>query len=72
MDALAAQSTMLLKVAGTQTTTVVFMGDIRKPEAQWESRYLWMPLEIGDGHLRLPEPQEWTLEVETGVAGIVP
>lgn len=40
-----AQSTMMLKVVGTKTTTVIFMGDIWKPKAQWDSRYLWMPLE---------------------------
>src|ERR1035437_2430461 len=54
-----AQSTMLLKVIGTQATTVIFMGDIWRPRAQWDSRYLWMPLEIRDGKLWLPEPKPW-------------
>ena len=62
------QSTMLLKVAGAKTTTVIFMGDIWKPRTQWDSRYLWMPLEIGGGELRLPAPREWTLDVATGEA----
>jgi hypothetical protein len=61
-----AQSTMLLKVVGTKATTVMFMGDIWKPSTQWDSRYLWMPVEIGDGRLRLPAPRDWTLDVETG------
>jgi len=65
-----AQSTMMLKVAGTKATTVIFMGDIWKPQTQWDSRYLWMPLEIGDGKLSLPEPREWTLDVKTGKAEI--
>lgn len=64
------QSTMLLKVVGTKTTTVIFMGDIWKPRAQWDSRYLWMPLQIGNGKLWLPEPKEWTLDIETGEAVI--
>ena len=42
---------MLLKVVGTKKTTVIFMGDIWKPRTQWDSRYLWMPLEIGGGDL---------------------
>ena len=63
-----AQSTMLLKITGTKTTSVIFMGDIWKPETQWDSRYLWMPLEIGGGKLSLPEPREWTLDVITGEA----
>ena len=65
-----AQSTMMLKVTGTKTTTVIFMGDIWKPATQWDSRYLWMPLEIGDGKLWLPEPKPWTLDIETGEAVI--
>ena len=64
------QSTMMLKAAGTKTTTVIFMGDIWKPWTQWDSRYLWMPLEIGNGKLWLPAPREWTLDVTTGEAVI--
>ena len=60
------QSTMLLKVVGTKTTTVIFMGDQWKPKAQWDSRYLWMPVEIGNGRLWLPEPHAWSIDVGTG------
>jgi len=64
------QSTMMLKVTGTKATTVIFMGDVWKPQTQWDSRYLWMPLEIGDGKLWLPKPKPWTIDVNTGVATI--
>ncbi|HET7624580.1 MAG TPA: family 43 glycosylhydrolase [Verrucomicrobiae bacterium] len=64
------QSTMMLKVTGTKTTTVIFMGDKWEPRTQWDSRYLWMPLEIGNGKLRLPEPKPWTLDIQTGEAVI--
>ncbi|MCW3059775.1 MAG: ricin lectin, partial [Capsulimonas sp.] len=64
------QSTMILKVVGSKTTTVIFMGDLWKPQAQWDSRYLWMPLEIGGGKLSLPEPKNWTLDLKTGVHAI--
>jgi hypothetical protein len=60
------QSTMLLKVNGTKEETIIFMGDIWKPSAQWDSRYLWMPIEIGDGKLALPQPRPWKLNVKTG------
>ncbi|MFL9482923.1 family 43 glycosylhydrolase [Chitinophagaceae bacterium LWZ2-11] len=60
------QSTMLLKVTGSKKTTVLFMADIWKPKTQWDSRYLWMPLEIGDGKLWLPEPKPFTLNIKTG------
>jgi hypothetical protein len=62
------QSTMLLKIVGSKTTSVIFMGDIWKPRSQWDSRYLWMPLEIGDGKMSLPEPKPWTIDVATGEA----
>lgn len=65
------QSTMLLKVVGTKATTVIFMGDIWKPRTQWDSRYLWMPVEIGGGKLRLPEPHPWTIDVNTGESALV-
>jgi hypothetical protein len=65
------QSTMIIKVVGTKSTTIIFMGDIWKPKKQWDSRYLWMPLEIGDGKLWLPKPQPFTLNVKTGEAQIV-
>jgi hypothetical protein len=61
-----AQSTLLLKIVGTKKTTVIFMGDIWKPRTQWDSRYLWMPLEIGDGKLWLPEPKPWILNIKSG------
>jgi hypothetical protein len=65
-----AQSTLLLKVVGTHKTDVIFMGDIWNPRALWDSRYLWLPVEIGGGKLALPEPHEWTLDIRTGVVQI--
>ena len=65
------QSSFLLKVTGTKATTVIFMADIWKPDTLWDSRYLWMPLQIGDGKLWLPKPCEWTLDVVTGEAHLI-
>ena len=64
------QSSMMVKIVGTKATTVIFLGDIWKPRTQWDSRYLWMPLEIGDGKLALPEPHAWTLDIKTGEASV--
>jgi glycosyl hydrolase family 43 len=64
------QSTMMLKVTGSKTTSVIFMGDIWRPQEQWSSRYLWMPMEIGDGKLALPEPKPWTIDIATGATKI--
>jgi hypothetical protein len=46
------------------------MGDMWRPRTQWDSRYLWMPLEIGHGNLRLPQPRAWSIDVETGETSI--
>lgn len=61
------QSTMMIKVEGTKGSTVIFMADQWKPDTQWDSRYLWMPLEIGEGKLWLPEPKPWKINVKTGM-----
>jgi len=60
------QSTMLLKIDGSKKSSVIYMGDVWRPKELWDSRYLWMPLEIGDGSLRLPAPHNWSLNVKTG------
>ncbi|MGN6626529.1 MAG: family 43 glycosylhydrolase [Tepidisphaeraceae bacterium] len=61
------QSTLLLKIVGSEKTTVIFMGDEWRPKNLWDSRYLWMPVEINRGKLTLPEPRPWTIDVATGV-----
>jgi Glycosyl hydrolases family 43 len=66
------QSTMLLKVAGKKKTTVIFMGDLWKPETLWDSRYFWMPLDTKDGTMCLPAPQPWQLNIKSGETVIQP
>jgi hypothetical protein len=67
-----AQSTLLMKVAGSKKTTVIFMGDLWHPAQLWDSRYLWMPLEINSGTLHLPPPHPWALNVKTGETQLQP
>jgi hypothetical protein len=64
------QSAMLLKVVGSKSTTVIFMADQWRPRELWDSRYLWMPLDIANGSMHLPPPQPWTINVKTGVSTI--
>jgi hypothetical protein len=70
-DTYGSQSTMLLKVAGKKGTFVIFMGDQWKPQTQWDSRYLWMPVEIGGGSLKLPAPGPWSLDAKAGIARLL-
>jgi hypothetical protein len=60
------QSTLMLKITGTKKTTVIFMADIWKPTMQWDSRYLWMPVDFSNGKLWITTPQPWRLNVKTG------
>jgi len=60
------QSTMLLKVAGIKDTAIIFMADQWRPGTQWDSRYLWMPVKIGDGKLWVPKPVDWSIGIHTG------
>lgn len=64
------QSTNLLKITGSRATSVLYLGDIWRPYELHDSRYLWHPLEIGGGELRLKPrgwwPGPWRINVQTG------
>jgi hypothetical protein len=64
------QPTMLFKLKGTRKTPVIYMGDIWNPHALWDSRYLWMPLDIANGKLRLPNPKPWKVDSITGATNL--
>ncbi|MGB8353972.1 MAG: family 43 glycosylhydrolase [Chthoniobacteraceae bacterium] len=66
------QTTMLLKVTGTRGTTVIYMADRWRPSSQWDSRYLWMPVEIGGGNFHVLWPKPWKIDAVTGEAAIIP
>ncbi len=61
------QSSMLIKVAGSHTTTVIYVGDRWEPKTLWDSRYVWMPVDIGNGKMLLPQPKPWSIDVKTGM-----
>ena len=62
-DTWGSQSSMLVKVAGSKATTVVYVGDVWKPKELWDARYMWIPVEIGGGRLVVPKPEDWGLDV---------
>jgi hypothetical protein len=64
------QSSMLIKVVGKKTTSVIYVGDRWTPKELWDSRYVWMPVEIGDGKLVLPKPRDWSIDVRTGAVSV--
>jgi len=71
-DTYGSQSSMLLEVRGTENTAVIFLGDMWKPRSLWDSRYLWMPLQMENGGMVLPSPSDWSIDVKTGVTHVYP
>jgi hypothetical protein len=61
------QSSMLLKVTGSKATSVIYIGDRWKPRQLWDSRYIWMPVEIRHGKMLLPQPLPWTIDMKTAL-----
>jgi DUF1680 family protein len=55
------QSSMLLKVCGSKATTVIYVGDRWKPKELWDSRYIWMPVDVRNGKFSLPDPTPWSI-----------
>ncbi len=65
-DTWGSQSSMLVKVTGSKATSVIYVGDVWKPKELWDSRYVWMPVEMGGGAMKVPKPVDWGLDVGTG------
>jgi hypothetical protein len=70
------QSTYLLKIVGSEQTTVIYVGDMWRPYELSDSRYLWHPVVIGGGELRLQPrgwlPGAWSIDVDTGRSQLLP
>jgi hypothetical protein len=47
-------------------SAVGLYGLIAYSEELWDSRYIWMPLEMEGGKMRLPEPKPFRINVHTG------
>ena len=71
-DTYGSQSNMLLKVEGTKSSAVIFMGDIWKPRSLGDSRYLWMPLQINGSAMLLGPPAPWSINTKTGEVHVDP
>jgi len=64
------QSTFVLPIVGTKTTTYVFMGDRWSfPKQASSATYVWQPLTISGTSLYMPTYQEaWQINIGTGIA----
>lgn len=63
------QSTFVLPVKGTKTTSYIFMGDRWSfPKQASSATYVWQPLTISGTSLKIPEYQQsWQIDLQTGV-----
>lgn len=62
------QSGMLIQVTGSKGTVVVYAGERWNPTSLWDSRYIWLPVEIVQGKFQLKAPCPWSINVRAGVA----
>jgi len=66
------QTAFILQVGGKKTTSYIYMGDRWRPNNLSDSRYMWMPLQVGDGVMSLPAPTPWTIDVKSGTITTIP
>jgi hypothetical protein len=64
------QSTFVLPIVGTKTTTYMFMGDRWSfPKQASSATYVWQPLIISGTSISMPTYQEaWQINIGTGIA----
>ncbi|PNS20847.1 ISWI chromatin-remodeling complex ATPase ISW2 [Sphaceloma murrayae] len=63
------QSGFSIRINGTEKTTHLYIGDQWDSNSLWESRYIWLPMDIDDDKktLELVWHDVYDLDVETGV-----
>ena len=62
------QSTFVLPITGSETTTYMYMGDRwSHPWQKSAATYVWQPLTVTDGTISLPDYKEsWNIDTATG------
>jgi hypothetical protein len=63
------QTTAILPVTGSSTTSYVFLGDRWNPTTLSDSRYVWQPLTINGATVSMTCRSSWTIDTTTGVVG---
>lgn len=60
------QPTAILEVNGSHGTTHMYLGDRWVPSKLNESRYVWLPLQLGGGKARMEWHDRWYLDLARG------
>jgi hypothetical protein len=67
------QTAFVLTITGTKATTYMYGGDRWNNGRDLQNaRYIWMPLELHYGALRLPPDDPWTIDTTTGLSAYLP
>ena len=61
------QTSVIVTVRGTQTTSHVYVGDRWIKDDLAHSAPVWLPMEIGDGNARLLWRDSWAIDPVTGI-----
>jgi len=61
------QAAYILPVHGRRATTYIYVGDRWNPRDLGDSRYVWLPLTVGDHSLFLPSDAPWAIDAATGL-----
>jgi Ricin-type beta-trefoil lectin domain/Glycosyl hydrolases family 43 len=61
------QTTAILPVTGSSTTSYLFLGDRWNSTNLADSRYVWQPLTINGGTASMACPASWSVDAATGV-----
>jgi len=60
------QSTYVIPVAGSETTTYIYAGDRWQDPDLISSKYIWLPLVVNGTKLTMSNATQWTLNLHTG------
>ncbi len=63
------QTTSILPVSGSSTTSYVFLGDRWNSSNLTDSRYVWQPLTISGATVSMTCRSSWTIDTSTGAVG---
>jgi hypothetical protein len=63
------QTTSILPVSGSSTTSYVFLGDRWNANNLADSRYIWEPLTISGTNVSMTCQSSWTIDTATGTVG---
>jgi hypothetical protein len=61
------QSTYIITVVGSQTTTFIYAGDRWNSSQLTNSQYVWLPLTVNGTKLSMSYSAQWSLNLGTGV-----